>query len=253
MPLAIELTASRTSTYGISGLAQVIGDRLMLLWQGRRTVPRHQTLLAMLDWSYDLLSEREKSCPAHAIRLLSGAFTMEMAQAVVLDLDRDGLRVANDITGLVDKSLDLRHAHGRHELISASRYGRRAYAAVKLQERGEANAVKSPGGMHSTMPGTPCGPPYQYLERSRSDGLHAARRRHPGGTRMEFFGIGRQHGRCSAGCRSGAAIPRDVDAARVPQLVFEDPTCIAGAGSAEQGWKVGTPIILGDIIQSPSQ
>jgi DNA-binding winged helix-turn-helix (wHTH) protein len=58
MPLAIELTASRTGTYGIGGLARLIGGRLMLLWQGRRGVPRHQTLQAMLDWSYDLLSER---------------------------------------------------------------------------------------------------------------------------------------------------------------------------------------------------
>jgi predicted ATPase len=139
MPLAIELTASRTSTYGISGLAQLIGDRLMLLWQGRRTVPRHQTLLAMLDWSYDLLSEREKAVLC-TLSVFVGAFTLEMAQAVVIDLDRDGLRVANDIMSLVDKSLisvTQTEDTSSYRLLDTTR----AYAVVKLQERGEASAV----------------------------------------------------------------------------------------------------------------
>jgi predicted ATPase/DNA-binding winged helix-turn-helix (wHTH) protein len=139
MPLAIELTASRTNTYGVNGLAQLIGDRLMLLWKGRRTVPRHQTLLAMLDWSYDLLSEREKAILC-TLSVFVGAFTLEMAQAVVLDLDRDGLQVANVITSLVDKSLvsvAQTEDTSSYRLLDTTR----AYAVLKLLERGEADTV----------------------------------------------------------------------------------------------------------------
>lgn len=138
MPLAIELTASRASKYGITGLAQLIDDRLMLLWQGRRSVPRHQTLRATLDWSYNLLSE----CESAILRMLSvfvGAFTPEMALAVV-EPDRDALRVADVIASLVDKSLvSVPQTEGPslYRLLDTTR----AYAAVKLAERGEANAI----------------------------------------------------------------------------------------------------------------
>src|SRR5258707_9924366 len=59
--LAIELAASRVSSHGIRGTAELLDNRFKLLWQGRRTaLPRHQTLNAMLDWSYNLLQERDK-------------------------------------------------------------------------------------------------------------------------------------------------------------------------------------------------
>jgi predicted ATPase/DNA-binding winged helix-turn-helix (wHTH) protein len=146
MPLAIELAASRASTYGISGLAQLVGNRLMLLWQGRRSVPRHQTLAAMLDWSYDLLSEHEKSILC-ALSVFVGGFTLEMALAVVSGLESDGLEVSNVIVGLVDKSL-----------ISVSRtsdtnYFRlldttRVHAAVKLKESGKGSTIARRHALH---------------------------------------------------------------------------------------------------------
>src|SRR3984893_14430541 len=59
--LAIELAASRVGSLGIRGTAELLDNRFNLLWHGRRTaLPRHETLNAMLDWSYSLLSEREK-------------------------------------------------------------------------------------------------------------------------------------------------------------------------------------------------
>jgi predicted ATPase len=59
--LAIELAASRVGSFGIRGTAELLDNRFSLLWHGRRTaLPRHQTLNAMLDWSYSLLAEREK-------------------------------------------------------------------------------------------------------------------------------------------------------------------------------------------------
>src|SRR6202453_3603358 len=59
--LAIELAAGRVSAYGIRGVATLLDQRFGLLWRGRRTaLPRHQTLAATLDWSYDLLSPTER-------------------------------------------------------------------------------------------------------------------------------------------------------------------------------------------------
>ncbi|MGY3618250.1 ATP-binding protein [Bradyrhizobium sp. USDA 10063] len=145
MPLAIELTASRASKYGITGLAQLIGDRLMLLWQGRRSVPRHQTLRATLDWSYNLLSERERAILC-ALSVFVGAFTLEMARAVV-EPDGDALHVADVIASLVDKSLvSVPQTEGPslYRLLDTTR----AYAAVKLAERGEANAIARRHGLY---------------------------------------------------------------------------------------------------------
>jgi predicted ATPase len=53
--LAIELAASRVGSLGIRGTAELLDDGFDLLWHGRRTaLPRHETLNAMLDWSYSL-------------------------------------------------------------------------------------------------------------------------------------------------------------------------------------------------------
>jgi predicted ATPase/DNA-binding winged helix-turn-helix (wHTH) protein len=138
MPLAIELAASRVGIYGIGGLAKVIGHHLMLAWRSRRGVPRHQTLQAMLDWSYDLLSNREKSTLC-ALSVFVGAFTLEMAQAVVVpDLDRDKLHVA--IASLIDKSLisvSLTEGTSLYRLLDTTR----SYAALKSRERSGEAAV----------------------------------------------------------------------------------------------------------------
>src|SRR6202453_1360629 len=62
--LAIELAARRVGSLGIRGTAELLDNRFSLLWRGRRTaLLRHETLNAMLDWSYSLLSEREMVVP----------------------------------------------------------------------------------------------------------------------------------------------------------------------------------------------
>jgi predicted ATPase/DNA-binding winged helix-turn-helix (wHTH) protein len=139
VPLAIELTASRTSTYGINGLSQLIGERLMLVWQKRLSVPRHQTLRAMLDWSYDLLSEEEKTVLC-TLSIFVGPFTLEKAQAVTCELGSAGLPVTNVVANLVDKSLiSVAQTEGAtsYRLLDTTR----AYAAVKLKESGQANRI----------------------------------------------------------------------------------------------------------------
>ena len=60
--LAIELAAGRVNAYGIAGTASLLDSRFSLQWRGRRTaIPRHQTLSAALDWSYDLLPASESA------------------------------------------------------------------------------------------------------------------------------------------------------------------------------------------------
>src|SRR5439155_21667990 len=61
VPLALELAAARIDVFGVRGLAARLDDRFTLLTSGRRTaLPRHQTLRAAMDWSYELLSATEQ-------------------------------------------------------------------------------------------------------------------------------------------------------------------------------------------------
>ncbi|WP_445221480.1 ATP-binding protein [Bradyrhizobium sp. Pa8] len=139
IPLALELAASKAATYGIGGLAQRVGDRLMLLWKGRRGVPRHETLAAMLDWSYDLLTEPERSV-LRSLSVFVEAFTLDMAQAVASGSDPEDIQTLDIVASLVDKSL-----------ISVSRSGQavsyrlldttRTHAAVKLRECGDESVI----------------------------------------------------------------------------------------------------------------
>lgn len=101
--LAIELGAGRVEAYGLAGTAQLLDSRLGLLWQGRRTAPpRHQTLTAMLDWSYGLLGEAERTVLAR-LAIFAGPFTLDAARAVAAD-DGDAA-VVEIVAGLVAKSL----------------------------------------------------------------------------------------------------------------------------------------------------
>ncbi len=218
MPLAIELTASRTSIYGIGGLAQLIGDRLMLLWQGRRNVPRHQTLQAMLDWSYDLLSEREKEILC-TLSVFVGSFTLEMAQAIEFEQGRDGLQVWDVIASLVDKSLI---TVSQTEDVSSYRLldTTRAYAAVKLPQREEEKAIARRHALQYAEQLS--GSQNQHLEKTRSIRLLAARRRRD--ARIELFDIRREVGWCDIGYRSSAAVPGTLDAEQVLALVSAEET-----------------------------
>ncbi|MBR0907840.1 winged helix-turn-helix domain-containing protein [Bradyrhizobium liaoningense] len=139
LPLAIELAASRVGAYGIRGLARVIGDHLMLVWRARRGVPRHQTLQAMLDWSYELLSHDERATLA-ALSVFNGTFTLNLAQVIISRPERDELQIANDIVSLIDKSLiAVSPAEGEscYRLLDTTR----SYAALKTKELGETNRV----------------------------------------------------------------------------------------------------------------
>jgi predicted ATPase/DNA-binding winged helix-turn-helix (wHTH) protein len=136
--LAIELAASRVGSLGIRGTAELLDNRFGLLWRGRRTaLPRHETLNAMLEWSYSLLSEREKVVLSR-LSVFVGNFTLQAAGSVASEMELDEANVIDAVESLVAKSLI------STTVINESTYCRlldttRTYAAVKLLERGEVN------------------------------------------------------------------------------------------------------------------
>jgi predicted ATPase len=107
IPLAIELAASRMKALSLDQIAARLDDRLKLLTGGSRTaLPRHQTLLAAIDWSYNLLTESEKIL-FRRLSGFSGGWTLEAAEAVCAGDGVDRGDVLELLSGLVDKSLVL--------------------------------------------------------------------------------------------------------------------------------------------------
>src|SRR5271168_1443840 len=103
--LAIELAASSVGCLGIRGTAELLENRFSLLWHGRRTaLPRHETLNAMLDWSYSLLSEREKLVLCR-LSVFVGDFTRQAADSVASEREADEADVTDTVPSLVAKSL----------------------------------------------------------------------------------------------------------------------------------------------------
>jgi predicted ATPase/DNA-binding winged helix-turn-helix (wHTH) protein len=137
--LAIELAASRVSSHGIRGTAELLDNRFKLLWQGRRTaLPRHQTLNAMLDWSYNLLREHDKLILCR-LSVFVGVFTLRAALSVAGTAANDP-DVADAVASLVAKSLISTTVIGEstyYRLLDTTQ----AYAAGKLAELGEADRI----------------------------------------------------------------------------------------------------------------
>jgi predicted ATPase/DNA-binding winged helix-turn-helix (wHTH) protein len=137
IPLAIELAAARVATLGIEGLAARLDDRFRLLAGGYRTAtPRHQTLRATLDWSYELLTEPERMV-LRRLAIFAGGFTLQAASAVAADNEIAASEVVDGVANLVAKSLvtaDAGAAMVRYRLLETIR----AYALEKLTESGEA-------------------------------------------------------------------------------------------------------------------
>src|ERR1700722_14796920 len=138
--LAIELVSGRVDAYGIRETATLLDNRLRLLWQSRRTaLPRHQTLNAMLDWSYNLLSELERVV-LRRLAAVGGFFTLEAVQAVMAENEIATAQVIDAVGSLVAKSLvsaDGGAAAMRYRLLDTTR----AYLLGKLLESDELDAV----------------------------------------------------------------------------------------------------------------
>jgi predicted ATPase len=138
--LAIELAAARATALGVEAVATHLDDRFHLLVGGRRTaLPRHQTLRATLDWSYELLSEAERVV-LRRLSIFGNGFALKAATAVAASPEIAASDVIDCVANLVAKSLVVIDASGakmRYRLLETTR----AYAREKLAESGELGQV----------------------------------------------------------------------------------------------------------------
>jgi predicted ATPase/DNA-binding winged helix-turn-helix (wHTH) protein len=140
VPLAIELAAGPVAALGIRGTVARLVSRLELLKRGHRTaVPRHQTLKATLDWSYDLLSGVERIVFRRIARFVEH-FSLEGARHVAGEQGSDDGEIFDAIAGLVEKSLiatRLDQGEPQYRLLDTTR----AYALGRLEEHGEFDPI----------------------------------------------------------------------------------------------------------------
>jgi predicted ATPase/class 3 adenylate cyclase len=105
IPLAIELAAARLRVFTVTQVAERLGDRFRLLTGGSRTaLPRQRTLEATMDWSYDLLAEREQTL-LRRLSVFAGGFTFDAAEEVCGGDPLDRAEVLDLLTHLIDTSL----------------------------------------------------------------------------------------------------------------------------------------------------
>jgi predicted ATPase/DNA-binding CsgD family transcriptional regulator len=105
IPLAIELAAARVKVLTVEQIASRLDDRFRLLTGGsRRILPRHRTLRAAMDWSYGLLSEKERTA-LQRLSTFAGGWTLEAAEAVCSGNGIEAADVLDLLTQLADKSL----------------------------------------------------------------------------------------------------------------------------------------------------
>ncbi|SNY63010.1 BTAD domain-containing putative transcriptional regulator [Paractinoplanes atraurantiacus] len=125
MPLALELAAARLRTMSLAELAAGLTDRFRLLTTGSRTaMPRHRTLRAVIAWSWDLLSEYERTV-AERVSILPGGVTPASATAVCAGTAVPAAEIPDLLAALVDKSmLQLAPEAGRYRMLETLReYG----------------------------------------------------------------------------------------------------------------------------------
>ena len=156
--LAIELAAGRVNAYGIAGTASLLDSRFSLQWRGRRTaVPRHQTLAAALDWSYDLLPPAE-SATLRRLSVFAGPFAPEAAAAVAVrrrpqrvrnaGSDRQpGHQIADLAVRLADAALSPARHHAHLCAWKAER-ARRSQAVRAASCRAFSRLLRARGGRY---------------------------------------------------------------------------------------------------------
>jgi len=130
LPLALELAAARCRSLGTVEVARRLADTFRLLADSRRSVARHQTLDAALDWSFQLLDDVERDTLLR-LSVFATAFTLEGAEQVAGSGGHDQLTADDAVASLVDKSLLGRDGE-RFRMLETTR----AYAAERLTASG---------------------------------------------------------------------------------------------------------------------
>lgn len=141
IPLALELAAARVKMLSVEQISKRLDDRFRLLTGGSRTsLPRQQTLRALIDWSYNLLADQEKIL-FRRLAVFVGGWTIESAESVCVGEGIESGDVLDLLGHLVDKSLIMVANDGK-----VPRYRRletiRQYAREKLHETEEVTVVR---------------------------------------------------------------------------------------------------------------
>jgi predicted ATPase/class 3 adenylate cyclase len=148
IPLAIELAAARLRLLSVEQIALRLSDAFRLLTGGSRTVlPRHQTLRALIDWSYNLLSQPERILLMR-LSVFAGSWTLDAAEQVCSDEGeaQEAIRAEDilDLLGeLADKSLVLPAQEAGREMRYAMLETIRQYAHEKLVDERQAEMVRT--------------------------------------------------------------------------------------------------------------
>jgi predicted ATPase len=142
IPLAIELAASRINVLNPELIVNKLDDRFRLLTGGSRTaLERHKTLQATIDWSYDLLTEKEKKV-FHQLSVFVSGFDFEAYEHVCKTESAEQEELTNLLTSLIEKSLvitkTLESGAYRYQLLETIRH----YAKEKLLESGESHSTR---------------------------------------------------------------------------------------------------------------
>ncbi len=142
IPLALELAAARVRALPLEQIEFRLNDRFRLLTGGSRTaLPRQQTLRALIDWSYDLLGEQERTL-LRRLAVFAGGWTLEAAESVGASGEIAEWEVLDVLTALVDKSLVLyeeQEGQARYRLLETVRQ----YALERLKEAEEEAPTRS--------------------------------------------------------------------------------------------------------------
>ncbi len=144
LPLALELAAARLRALSAAQLAERLSDRFHLLTSDRRNRPaRHQTLHAVVSWSWDLLTGPERTL-ARRLAVFSGGATLEAVERICAadaGADPPPEDIVDLVTALVDKSLlvaDLRPSDVRYRMLGSVR----EFLAGRLADSGEEDALR---------------------------------------------------------------------------------------------------------------
>jgi predicted ATPase/DNA-binding SARP family transcriptional activator len=142
IPLALELAAARVRMLTLDQIAGRLDDRFRLLTGGRRGAsPQQQTLLATMDWSYQLLTESERRL-LRRLAVFVGGCTLEAAWGVCGEDDDDEWTLLDMLTLLCDKSLVVaeedKQGEARYRMLETVRQ----YAMERLQETDELDTLR---------------------------------------------------------------------------------------------------------------
>lgn len=141
LPLAIELAAALVPALEPAEIADRLGHRFRLLTQGHGGVPRHRSLTAVVEWSYQLLDPHQRLL-FDRLAVFAGGFTLRAAEGVCTDAALRPEHIAAMLTSLVTRSMvgvDRTGGAPRYRLLETLRH----FAEQRLRERGEEPAVRA--------------------------------------------------------------------------------------------------------------